>query len=394
MNKSLYAAVVVLAAFLAGCGDKKDAPLNKAQAAAKPAPRDPQVVQLTPDLAALVKTGSLADAEVTDTLRIAGRLEVNGYRTARIGAPVTGRITDIKAVLGQEVRHGEMLANLSSQELTAAQLAFLKAHSAEQLNFRSAERAQLLLSADVIGSAELQRRQNELAVSRAEKRAAADQLRVLGLASGSIERLEKSGAIIAVAPIDTTQSGVVIERKIALGQVVQPSDILFVVSDLSSIWAGADIPEQEAADARRGQKVEIEIPALEGAKRTGKIVYVADVVNPETRTVRVSVDLDNPERKLKPGMLITMLIDGRSAKRQVVPAAAVVREADADHLFVETAPNTVRLTRVKLGVERGGMRPVLDKLPDNTRIVLDGGFHLNNERQRRNLDSAAQGKPS
>ena len=132
----------------------------------------------------------------------------------------------------------------------------------------------------------------------------------------------------------------------------------------------------------------------EGAKRTGKIVYVADVVNPETRTVRVSVDLDNPERKLKPGMLITMLIDGRSAKRQVVPAAAVVREADADHLFVETAPNTVRLTRVKLGVERGGMRPVLDKLPDNTRIVLDGGFHLNNERQRRNLDSAAQGKPS
>lgn len=392
MRNSLYG-VALLAAVLAGCGDKKDAPINKAQGAAgQQAPRDPQVVQLTPELSALVKTGTLADAEVTDTLRIAGRLEVNSYRTARVGAPVTGRITDIKAVLGQEVRQGEMLANLSSQELTAAQLAFLKAHSAEQLNMRSAERAQLLLSADVIGSAELQRRQNELAVSRAEKRAAADQLRVLGLAQGSIERLERTGAIIAVAPIDTTQSGVVIERKIALGQVVNPSDILFVVSDLSSIWAGADIPEQEAADARRGQKVEIEIPALHGAKRSGKIVYVADVVNPETRTVHVSVDLDNPERNLKPGMLITMLIDGRSAKRQVVPAAAVVREADADHLFVETAPGVLRLTRVKLGTEKGGVRALLDKLPETTRIVLDGGFHLNNERQRRNLEGQGGAK--
>ena len=378
--------VLMCALLLAACGEKSDAPLNKAQAGAK-APRDPLLVGLTPDLTALVKFGTLTDADVSDSLRISGRLEVNGYRTARIGAPVTGRINDIKAVLGQEVKNGEMLANLSSQELTAAQLAFLKAHSAEQLNSRSAERAQLLLSADVIGAAELQRRQNELAVSRAEKRAAADQLRVLGLAQGSIERLEKTGAIIAVAPIDTTQSGTVIERKIAMGQVVQPSDILFVVSDLSSIWAGADIPEQEAAGAKRGQKVEIEIPALEGAKRSGTIVYVADVVNQETRTVHVSVDLDNPERNLKPGMLITMLIDGRSAKRQVVPAGAVVRDADADHIFVETAPGTVRLTRVKLGVEKGGVRPLLEKLPENTRIVLDGGFHLNNERQRRNLDS-------
>lgn len=384
---------LALAALLAGCGDKGDSAMNKADAAAaKAPPRDPLVVSLTPELNALVKFGTVADAEVTDTLRIAGRLEVNGYRTARIGAPVTGRITDIKAVLGQQVKTGEMLANLSSQELTAAQLAFLKAHSAEQLNARSAERAQLLLSADVIGSAELQRRQNELAVSRAEKRAAADQLRVLGLAQGSIDRLEKSGAIIAVAPIDTTQSGVVIERKIALGQVVQPSDILFVVSDLSSIWAGADIPEQEAADARRGQRVEIEIPALEGAKRSGKIVYVADVVNPETRTVHVSVDLDNPERNLKPGMLITMLIDSRSSKRQVVPAGAVVRDADADHLFIETAPGTVRLTKVKLGPEKGGVRPLLEKLPANSRVVFEGGFHLNNERQRRNLDTQSGAK--
>lgn len=388
MTPRLYTiAGLLLCAALAACGNKNDAALGQAQAAAVKAPRDPLAVKMTPEMQALAKLGTLAETEVADTLRIAGRLEVNGYRTARIGAPLTGRVTDIKAVLGQEVKDGEVLANLSSQELTAAQLAFLKAHSAEQLNSRSAERAQLLLSADVIGAAELQRRQSELAVARAEKRAAADQLRVLGLPQASINRLEQSGTLIAVAPIAATQSGVVIERKLALGQVVQPSEMLFTVSDLRSIWAGADIPEQESAGARRGQKVEIEIPALDGAKRSGTIVYVADVVNQETRTVHVSVDLDNPERNLKPGMLITMLIDGRVAKRQVVPAAAVVRDADTDHLFVETAPGTVRLTRVKLGPEKNGVRPLLEPLAAGTRIVLDGGFHLNNERARRNLDA-------
>lgn len=294
--------VAALAALLslAGCGDKT------AQVAEKPAAPaakgkataavDPMSVALAPDLAALVKLGPLPSTEIAETLRIAGRLEVNAYKTARIGAPVTGRISDIRAVHGQEVRLGETLADLASQEVTAAQLAFLKAHSAEQLNARAVERAQLLLAADVIGSAELQRRQNELVVARAEKRAAADQLRVLGIVSKAIDQLEATGKLSTTAPITASQAGTVIERKITVGQVVQPSDSLFVVSDLRSVWAIAEVPEQESDLVVRGQRVEIEVPALGNEKRSGRIVFVADVVNPETRTVRVGVDLDNAGR--------------------------------------------------------------------------------------------------
>ena len=346
---------------------------------------DPQSIRLTPDLGELVKTGPIEVAEVGDTLRIAGRLEVNGYKTARIGAPVTGRTSDIKAVLGQEVRQGERLADINSQELTGAQLAFLKAHSAEQLTSRAVERAELLLKADVIGTAELQRRQSEQTVARAEKRAAADQLRVLGIGAAAVGQLEANGKLIAAAPITSTQAGTVIERKIAQGQVVQPSDVLFVVSDLRSIWAAADIPEQEAGTVRRDQRVEIEIPALGNERRSGKIIYIADVVNPETRTVRVGVNLDNAGKLLKPAMLTTMLIEGRAAQRQVVPAAAVVRENNADHIFVETTPGLMRLTRVNAGAEKNGMRALLDRLPPG-RVVTQGAFHLNNERLKRNQD--------
>lgn len=349
---------------------------------------------MEPELAGMIKVVALQQAEVNEQLRIAGRLELNGYKTSRIGAPVTGRITEVRALIGQEVRQGDTLAEINSQELTAAQLAFLKAHSAEQLAQRAVERADLLLASDVIGSAEVQRRQNELTVARAEKRASADQLRVLGISSRAVEQLETTGRLIAAAPITASQSGTIIERKIANGQVVQPSDALFVISDLGSVWATAEVPEQEALQVRRGQKVALEIPALGNARLTGNIVVVADVVNPETRTVRIGVDLDNPDKMLKPQMLITMLIDGRSSARTVVPASAVIRDNDQDHLFVETAPSRYTLRRVRLGVEKDGVRPVLEALPAGTRIVSEGSFHLNNERQKRNIETGGKVPPA
>ena len=374
-----------LAASLAGCG-KGDAPAPAKPAAAPSAPAassDPMSIVLDAELAARVRVEELSTAKVYETIKIAGRLDVNQYRTARIGAPITGRITQIDVQVGQQVRQGDVLAQISSPELTQAQLAFLRAHSQEQLLTRGVERAQLLLAADVIGSAELQRRESELSVARAEKRAASDQLRTLGLSERRVQRLEETGQIMSTAPIAATMSGTVIDRKIAQGQVVQPSDALFTVSDLSHIWALAEVPEQDARFVQLGQRVEVEIPALEGMRLAGKVAFVADVVNPETRTVRISVDLDNSARQLKPSMLMTMLIEGKVAERQVVPAAAVVRESNADHVFVETGKDTFKLKRVELGPERDGRRPLLKPMPDGSRVVVDGAFHLNNVRVQR-----------
>ncbi len=393
-------AIVLVALAMNACGEKSPSPTSQGtpkvavpesglrKPVAPTAPNDPNSIILSPEISKYVITKPLEQADVREQLRVAGRLELNGYKTARIGAPITGRINDIRALIGQEVRQGEALAEINSQELTVAQLAFLKAHSAEQLASRAVERAELLLASDVIGSAELQRRQNELTVSRSEKRASADQLRVLGISIRAVEQLEANGKLILAAPIGATQSGTVIERKIALGQVVQPSDALFVVSDLRSLWASADIPEQEAARVKKGQKVEIEIPALDNARRSGNIIYVSDVVNPETRTVRVGVDLENSERLLKPQMLISMLIDGKTLKRTVVPVGAVVRENDQDHVFVEQGNSLYKLTRVKLGPEKEGVRALIESLPEGKKVVVDGAFHLNNERIKRNLEKS------
>ena len=383
----LLACAMVLV--LQGCGQDKPAVAVPTGRPKAPVVQDRASIAVGPELAQSVKVGTLATIEMAETLRIAGRLDVNADRTARIGAPVTGRITNIRAFIGKEVREGETLADLSSQDVTAAQLTLLKAHSAERLASRAVDRAELLLSADVIGSAELQRRQGDLTVALAEKRAAVDQLRLLGLSSRAIDALQGNGTLVTVAPVTSTQSGTVIERKVAVGQVVQPSDSLFVVSDLRSIWAFAEVPERQADRVRRGQRVEIEIPAVGSERRAGQIVFVADVVNPETRTVRVGLSLDNPKRLLKPAMLMTMLIEGTVARRTVVPSGAVVREQDADHVFLQVSPGVMKLARVKLGPERDGNRALLETLPANQGVVLEGAFHLNNERQKRNSEKSA-----
>ncbi|MDY0049811.1 MAG: efflux RND transporter periplasmic adaptor subunit, partial [Halothiobacillaceae bacterium] len=131
---------------------------------------------------------------------------------------------------------------------------------------------------------------------------------------------------------------------------------------------------------------EIEIPALGGQRLTGQLIFISDTVNPSTRTVTVRTDLDNSERRLKPDMLAVMLIHSPPQERRVVPARAVVRENNQEHVFVEEAPGRFRLTPVTLDTETADMRPILSGLRGDERIVVDGAFHLNNERRRQELE--------
>ena len=379
MKKALI--LLLTATLVAGCN--KD---DKQTATAAPA--DPALVAPAPELISQLKLAPVSTQLVAETLRVAGRIDFDEQRLARIGATITGRVTEIDALLGQEVRKGEVLARLNSSELSTQQLAYLRARAQLELNRRNAERAKSLFEADVIGAAELQRRQSELQISVAETRAAADQLQLLGVTPASIERLGKQGAISSLTPVVSTLNGHVVERKLAQGQVVQPADALFVVADLSRLWAVAQVPEQQVNQVKVGQSVSIEVSALGNEKLVGKLIYVGQTINPETRTVLVRTELDNRDGRLKPAMLASMLIEARALERMVVPASAVVRENDEDHVFVAQGDAVFRLTAVKLGPEQAEQRVVMSGLKGNEKIVIDGAFHLNNERNRMAMEGS------
>jgi cobalt-zinc-cadmium efflux system membrane fusion protein len=372
--------VLLAATLLLSACDKKEMPAangtaasagSAAKAAAKPA--DPMVVELSPEMTKAFHVESASMSDIAVEQKVAGRIEANERLTMRIGSSVTGRVMQVFAEVGDRVKGGQSLATLSSPELTNAQLSYLRALSMSSLAERAVERAKALVAADVIGTAELQRREVELSVARAEMRAAHDQLRLIGLREETIEKLRQTGAIAS-------------ERKVSQGQVAQPGDPMFTVADLSSVWVVGALPELDANSVHINQKVDVQVSALGSEKLSGRIVFVSDTVQPDTRTVPIRTEVNNPKFELKPQMLATLTLSGIRVKQLAVPATAVVRENDKDYVFVKLAENRFRLTEVVLDPAAGELRPVRKGINEGTPIVVDGSFHLNSQRKRAELE--------
>jgi cobalt-zinc-cadmium efflux system membrane fusion protein len=344
--------------------------------------QDPNVVIVNEDLRSMITDGEVYTGSFVEELRASGRVDFNEMFLSRIGANVTGRVSDILAVPGQKVKQGDILAKITSTELTQSQLSFLKAKSASQLADQAANRARILYKEDVIALAELQKREAEASSSKAEYRATNDQLRVQGMDQPSIDRLAKSGVIESTNNVIASIPGEIVERKINKGQVVQPADALFTVADLNTLWAVSEIPESNSYLIHKGQKVNLIIPALRNAEIQGVVAHVDSIVNPQTRTVVVRMEVPNKDGLIKPGMLATMLIESQPTEKLLVPTSAVIREDNRDYVFVKEDDETYRMIAVKLGPEGKGYRPVISGLKEGQNIAVNGAFHLNSERKR------------
>jgi cobalt-zinc-cadmium efflux system membrane fusion protein len=385
LKPTLLLSLIALTVVLSGCGASAS---NKAEAATNEQPQNPLEIKVDDELRRQIKIGEPKFAEVAGKLEVAGRIDADATRLARVGSPVAGRITDLLVVEGEHVRRGQVLARLHSTQLSDAQFAFLKAFSQQQVFQRAADRASQLVKADVIGTAELQRRQAEVVQANAELSALRQQLKVLGMSDKAISNLETSHKLNSEYSIVSSIDGTVLDRKITIGQIVQPAEIAFMVADLSNVWMVADIPELNAGGVMVHQAVEAEIPAFPNEKISGRLSFVSATVNPETRTVRVRMNLANPRGRYKPAMLATMTLQDKVQREEVVPLAAIVREENQDHVFVQRGPNTFLLRQIATGEQFGDTRVVKSGLAPGEKIVTDGAFHLNNERKRRAVEGS------
>jgi cobalt-zinc-cadmium efflux system membrane fusion protein len=384
------AVVTALVMLTVGCNSETGSPAlipsrstASVEAAVTPPSSDPMEITATPSLLERLRVGEPSWAQVGSAVTVAARVEVDETRVTRVGSPVTGRVVEVMVREGQEVQRGQLLALVNSTGLSDAQLLFLKSLSQRQVAQRAVERALLLLKADVIGSAELHRREAELAQAEAELDAAHDQLMLLGMPTEAIAQLEKTRKLNSRSRVIASMAGTVLDRKVTLGQVVQPGDILCEIAELSHIWLVADVPERNAGHLAVGQEVNAEVAAFPGWMIQGKLTFVSAMVNRETHTVRVRMELSNSDRKLKPAMLATMVLKDAAERRQVVPSPAVVREGNDDFIFVQQDADTFVLRQVKLAGEYNGNRIVVEGVQPSDKIVVDGAFHLNNERRRR-----------
>ena len=343
---------------------------------------NPLEVKVSDSLLKQIKIGTPSIEPVSKTMRAAARIQADATRMARVGSPVDGRITKLFVMEGQHVRRGEVIADIHSNQLSDAEFTFLKAYSQEQLSKRAVARAEQLLKADVIGSAELLRRQAELQQSTAEVAASRAQLQLLGMKDGAIKALATNNNISSASQISATVSGTVLKRNVTIGQIVQPAETMFVIADLSSVWLVADIPEENSGNVTTGKLVHAEIAAFPGVTISGRLSFVSSIVDPATRTVQVRMDLPNPQHRYKPDMLATMVLEDTAQKQEVVPEDAIVHDDNKDYLFVQTGPQKFVLKPVEVGEEFGNQRVITGGVGSNEKIVLEGAFHVDNERKR------------
>jgi len=311
------------------------------------------------------------------------------HATADITALVRGRVIDVYADLGQQVKTGDLLAMLYSSDLGMAQSAYLKAAAKLYVAERAYQRAKMLLREKVIGLAESQRREGEMLSLQAEKRESEDRLRLLGMSEEQITKLNRQHKILSYVPITAPFDGRVIARNLTKGEVVEVTEKLFTVADLSEVWVLANIPEKDItfiradADTEKSgveQLVEVLVTAYPGEVFHGKVTYVGDVLDVATRTMNLRLELPNPHRKLKPEMYATIRVHSLPERNVLmVPEAAVQRERNRRFVFVQRDAQTFEARDVTLAEGNGEMVKIVEGLQEGEPIVVKGAYVLKSE---------------
>jgi cobalt-zinc-cadmium efflux system membrane fusion protein len=348
----------------------------------------------------------VAPAEMHDlvpTFIAPARVAYNAETTAHVGTPVTGRVAELRARIGDVVKKGDVLIVLESPELVEAQSEYLQrlttartaapAVDIAKSSFERAERVRAETSGGIALN-EVQKRQAELKSAEAALQAAQtavtageSKLRQLGMDQGAIAVLAKTGRTDPRYSIVAPIPGQVVEREITLGELVDPQqEALLDLADLTTVWVLADVPEGRSRDVAVGAKARILTAEGDQQALEGTVSFLAPAIDRDTRTLPVRIVVRQAGTTLRPGTFVRAEIvvtrPGSAAEAVLaVPEAAIQTVEGRPSVFVPVAgeENTFAARPVMAGPAVGGMVPILEGLEAGEQIVVAGSFILKAE---------------
>jgi cobalt-zinc-cadmium efflux system membrane fusion protein len=338
----------------------------------------------------------------SDRIAAPGLLAVDDTRTARIGSLQEGLILATPAQVGDRVRPRQLLATMHTHALHDAWAGYRKALADERrvahlLTFAvdAHERAERLYAAKAVSQQEVQRAEVErvsatemVEVARAEVARSIEELEHVGVTVPEGAGSPASAGAAAAAedeageevPVRSPIGGVVLERLVTPGTTVTPGTPLFVVSDLSTLWAIAEVDESHLARVKTGRPVEVVVAAYPGERFPGQITFIADTVNPRTRRITVRSTVANADGRLKPEMFATMSLgEGEPRTVVVVPTAALQSVGGRMTVFVAGAGGRFSARHVQTGADADGLVEITSGLTEGERIAVAGSFVLKSE---------------
>jgi membrane fusion protein, heavy metal efflux system len=278
---------------------------------------------------------------IRHALNVPATAEADPAKMAKVSPPMPGRVVKLFVRLGESVRQGMPLFSLDSPDLVVAQTDFLKARSAESQAQRSHARQKDLCDHGIGAKRDLEQAETDQELARSELERASTRLRLLGIDPGLVGR-----PVTVRAPV----SGRIIDLAVAPGEYQNdPAAVLMTVADLSSIWVTANVPEKDIQRVTVGQEAGIDFAAYPREHFTGRVAFIGEVLIPETRSVRVRIELRNPNGRLKPGMFARVILRDRETPELLVPATALQVRGDRSYLFVEKSPWTFERRAVEVG---------------------------------------------
>ena len=348
-----------------------------------------KVVHLKPEQmkAANIQLAKVEVRKETAVLEATGQILAADDRQARVGVRVPGRITALKAAVGDRVKKGQTLAVVESPELGRAKSDYVSAAAAARLARENAAREKQLFEKKISAEVEWRKAEAEAVRTAAELQAAENRLHALGVGESALPGEVKhfTSTFGAISPID----GVVVERGVTLGEMVNPEKTLFLVMDLSKVWLIVDVFEKDVAQVALNQKVKVSVAAYKEEQFEGQVSYIGAVVEPRSRAVKVRIELDNPSGRLKPGMFARVSMadtKGDEHEHLFVPVEAVQRTEQGAIVFVPgDEPGEFVPRPVKTGHEAGTSVAIDSGLTAGEQVVVSGSFILKSELAKESL---------
>jgi len=309
-----------------------------------------------------------------EAVTLLGELRVDEGRYAQIGSPVAARAMRLLAVSGEQVRAGQPLAELQSTELGKARADLAMAASRAELAKRTLTRKRDLAAERIVPERDVQEAESQVSVAEAEVQAATSALQALGAA-------DPAGADPSRFTLRTPIPGTVIDRTVAVGQMVDPTRTLFEIADLSRVWLVVNAFERDAVRVKVGAAAQITLPAMPGQEFAGAVKLVGRRVDVESRTVPIRIELPNARQMLRPGMSATaaIVLSDTGNRIVTVPVAALQRLQERWVVFLPKSDRAFEIRTVGRGRDLNGEVEILSGLAADETVVVEGSFLLKAE---------------
>lgn len=323
----------------------------------------------------------VTEAAVAKEIRAPGTVQPNAYKQIHVTPLTGGVVTQVSAEIGQSVQRGQSLVQIFSRELAEAQTKYLADGAELVAEHKKLVRTQELVRLGAASRQELEEIEASHQVHAAHVEESRQRLLLLGLTDQQVSDLasgKHAGTTISVpSPLD----GIVTARAVNLGQVVNASQDLLTVTDLSTVWVEASLLEDYFAAVRSGSPAVMMTPAYPSRRHRGTVSYIDPQVDPQTRTAKVRVVLDNPDSALRFGMYMDVLFTSASGRAAVVPKQAMQTIGASNVVFVpvEGEAGKFRQRTVKTGGGSAAGLEILEGLRPGETVVTDGSFLLRAE---------------